>query len=148
MVAGGREIHNLLLMHAKDGMEPLLAQQGEMDKGAERAISYEHVARAQRRMERRHLGHIMRVPGGHEGLQQEARPSMKQGEQVGHREPTPRALPTRLAKGLLPFRRIGHRETGAVDSEGPVAPPPPLVVRRLLADRGRLTQQLLPDAER
>jgi len=49
-------------MHAKDGMEPLLAQEGEMDKGAACAISYEHLSRAHRLMERRHLGHIMRVP--------------------------------------------------------------------------------------
>ena len=45
MGAGGGEIHNLLLMDAKDGMVSLLAQQGEMDKGAERAISYEHISR-------------------------------------------------------------------------------------------------------
>ena len=119
-----------------------------MGKGAERAIPHEHVPRAQRRMERRHLGHVVGVPGSREHLQQEARAGMKQGEQVGHGEPTPRALPTGLAKVLLQFRRIGHRETGPVDQEGAVAPPPPLVVGRLLADRGRPTQQLLPDDER
>ena len=132
-------------MDAKDGMESLLAQEGEMDKGAERAISHEHVPGSQRRMERRHLGHVVGVPGGREHLQQEARPGMKQGEQVGHGKPTPWALPTGLAKVLLQFRRIGHRKTGAVDQERPVAPPPPLVVGRLLADRRRPPQQLLPD---
>ena len=64
-----------------------------------------------------------------------------------HREPTPRALPAGLAKGLLQFRGVGHRETGPVDQERAVAPPPPLVVGRLLADRGRPPQQLLPDDE-
>jgi hypothetical protein len=135
-------------MDAQDGMEPLLAQQGEMDKGAERAIADEHSARAQRRRERRHLGHIMRVPGGRKGLQQEARPGMKQGEQVGHGNPTPRALSTGLAKVLLPFWRIGHRKTGPIDQERPVASPPSLVVGRLLADRCGPPQQVLPDTER
>src|SRR2546427_6788028 len=73
---------------------------------------------------------------------------MKQGEQVGHGEPTPWALPTGLAKVLLQFRRIGHRKTGPVDQERPVAPPPSLVVGRLLADRCRPPQQSLPDTER
>src|SRR5256885_3938969 len=38
---------------------------------------------------------------GRKHLPQEARAGMEQGEEVGHGEPTPRALPTRLAKGLL-----------------------------------------------
>jgi len=129
-------------------MEILLAQEGEMGKGAERAIPYEHVPRAPPRMERRHLGHVVGVPGGHEHLQQESGAGMKQGEQMGHGEPTPRTLPTGLAKRLLEFRCIGHRETRPVDQERAVAPPPPLVVGRLLTDCGRPPQQLLPDDER
>ena len=88
-------------------------------------------------MERRHLGHVVGVPGGREDLQQEACAGMKQGEQVCHGEATPRALPMRLAKVLLQFGRIGHRKTGAIDEERPVASPPPLVVGGLLADHRR-----------
>ena len=82
-----------------------------MGKRAERPIPHEHVPRVQRRMECSHLGHVVRVPGGREHLQQEARAGMKEGEHVGHREPTPRSLPTGLAKVLLQFRRIWHRKT-------------------------------------
>jgi hypothetical protein len=146
--AGGWEIHNLLLMDTQDGVEALLAQQGEMNKGAERAISYEHISRAQRRMERCDLSHVMGVPRGCEHFQQEARPGMKQGEQVGHRDPTPWARPVRLAKVLLQLGCIRHRKTRPVDQERPVASPPPLVVGCLLANRRRPPPQLLPDAKR
>jgi hypothetical protein len=127
-------------MDAKDGMQALLAQEGQMGKGTERTVSHEPVLWAQRRMERRDLGHVVGVPGSREHLQQEARPRMKEGEQVSHGEPTPRTLPARLAKVRLQVRRIGHRKTGPVDQECPVAPPPALIVGRLLADRGRLTE--------
>jgi hypothetical protein len=119
-----------------------------MGKGTEGAIAHEHVPRAQSGMERGHLRHVVRVPGGGEHLEQEAGPGMKQGEDVSHGEPTSRALPTGLAKVLLEFRRIGHRKTGAVHQERAVAPPPPLLVGRLLAGRRRPPQQVLPDHER
>ena len=135
-------------MHAKDGMESLLAQEGEMGKGAERAITDEHISWVQRRMERRHLSHIVRVPGSREDFQEEACPRMKEGKQMGYREPTPWALPIGLAKVCLQFGRIGHRKTGAVDQECAVAPPPPLILGCLLADRRRPPQQSLPDSER
>ena len=119
-----------------------------MGKGTERAVPYEHVSRAQCCMECRDLGHIMGMPGSGKRLQQEARAGMKQGEQMGDGEPTPRLLPAGLPKFLLEFWRIGHRETGPVDQEGAVPPPSPLVVRGGLADGGRPTQQLLEDDER
>ena len=107
-------------MDAQDGMQSLLTQEGQMGKGAARAVSHEHILWAPRRMERRDLGHVMGVPGSREHVQQEACARMKQGEQMGHGEPTPRALPAGWAKGLLPFRRIGPRDTGPVDEAGTV----------------------------
>ena len=145
---GRRAIHNLPLMDAQDGVQVLLTQERQMDKGAERPIPHEHVPRAQRRMERRDLGHVVGVPRGRTHLQQEARPGMKQGEQVSHGEPTPRALPTRLAEVFLQCRRIGHRKTRPIDQERAVPSPPSLVVGHVFADRGRPTQQLLPDHKR
>lgn len=135
-------------MDAQDGREPLLAQEGAMSKGAKRAIPHEHVPRAQGGMERRHLGHVVGVPGRDEHLQQETRAGMQQSEQVGHGESTPRALSAGVAKILWQYWHLGPRETGPIDQEGPVAPPPPLIVGRLLADGGRPTQQLLPDDKR
>ena len=135
-------------MDTKDAMEILLAEKGQMGKGTERPIPHEHVARAPRRMARSDLGPIVWVPGGGEGFEQKARPRLKEGEQVGHGEPTPWALSTRLAKVLWEFRRIGPRKTGPVDEERPVASPPSLVIGGRLADRGGPTQQQLPDDER
>jgi hypothetical protein len=77
---GGCEIHQLPLLDAKDGVEALLVQACQMGQGAERAIAHQHVPRAQPRMARIDLRPILRVPGGREGLQQEARPRMKEGE--------------------------------------------------------------------
>jgi hypothetical protein len=142
------EIDHLPLMDTKDGMEPVLAQEGQMGQGAEGAIAHEHIPRTQRRMEGRHLRHVMGVPGSGERFQYEARAGMKQGEQMGHGEPAPRTLPAGLAKLLLEFWGIGHRETGPIDQEGAVPPPSSLVVGCLLADGGCPPQQLLQDEER
>ena len=135
-------------MDAKDGRQSLLTQAGQMGQGAERAIAHEHLLWAPRRLERRALGQVMGVPGRREHVQQEARARMKQGEQVGHGDTTPRALPTGLATGLLQCWCIGHGNTGPVDQAGPVAPPAALIVGRLLADRCRPPPQRLPDDER
>ena len=99
-------------------------------------------------MERSHRGHVVGVPGGHEPREQEARPSMNEGEQVGHGAPTPRALPPGLAHVLVQFRCIGHRKPGPVDQERAVASPPPLVGGPLRAARCRPTPPRRPDAER
>lgn len=131
MGTSGGEIRPLLLVDTQDRMEALLAQEGQMGKGAERAIPHEPVPWTPRRMKGRHLGHVMGVPGGGAHLQQEACAGMKQGEHMGHGEPTSRPLSAGLAKLLLEFRRIEHRETGPVDQEGAVAPPPPLLLGRL-----------------
>ena len=144
----GRESDHVLLMHAQEGLESLGAQECHMGKGAEGARSHQHVPRTQRRRQRSALGHVVGVPGGREHLPQEAPPGMQQGEQVGHREPTPRALPTGVTNVLLSCRRIWHGNTGPVHQERAVASPPPLVVGRLVADRCRPTQSLLPDDER
>jgi hypothetical protein len=64
------------------------------------------------------------------------------------KDPTPWARSTRLAKVLLECRRIGHRKTGPVDEERPVASPPSRVIGGRLADRGCPTPQQLPDDER
>jgi hypothetical protein len=40
------EIHDLPLMDTKDGMQPVLAQEGQMGKGTEGAISHQDVPRA------------------------------------------------------------------------------------------------------
>jgi hypothetical protein len=119
-----------------------------MGDRAARAIAHEPVLWAPHRMERRDLRHLMGVPRGRAPRQQEARAGMQQGEQVRHRAPPPRALPAGWAKGRVQVRRIGQRATGAIDEEGTVPQPPPLVGRRLFAPCGGLTPQRLPDDER
>jgi hypothetical protein len=143
----GGKIHHRLLLHAKDGMEGLMVPQGQMGKGTARPIPYEPVPRSPQRLERRHLGHVVGMPGRREHLSQETRAGRPQREQVGHGEPTPGALPTGLAKVLLEFRGIGHGKTGPVYQACAVALPPSLVVRRLVADRCCPTQQWLPNDE-
>jgi hypothetical protein len=138
----------VFLVHAEEGVEILLTEEGQMGKGAERAIPSKHVSRPQRRMQCGDARHVVSVPGIRDNVHEEPGPRVKQGEEMRHRDPTARALPPWLAKVLLEFWGIRHRETRPVHQEGAVTPPPPLVLGRLVSGGSGSSQSLLEHDER
>jgi hypothetical protein len=105
------EIDYLLLMHPQEGVEVLLTEERQRGTGAARAIPHEHVSGPQRRMHRGDTRHVVCVPGIRDDFHEQPGSHMTQGEEVGDWEAPARALPSWLAKVLLEFQGIGHRET-------------------------------------
>ena len=73
---------------------------------------------------------------------------MKQDQQVGNGETAPRQLLAGLAKRVLQHRGVRHGTTGAIDPQGAMAQPAPLVewlVLHSLADRA---EQVLEHRQR
>ena len=58
------EVHDVLLMHAADGVHARLHQQGKMRIGTQAPIGHQDIPGAQLRMESDHLGEIMGAQGG------------------------------------------------------------------------------------
>ena len=62
------EVHDLLLMHAEDGMHACLYQQGQMRLGTKASVGHQDITGAQVRMESDHLGEIMGAQRGRQDL--------------------------------------------------------------------------------
>jgi hypothetical protein len=57
------EVHDLLLVHAEDGMHTRLHQQGKMGIGTKAPVGHQDITGAQLRMESDHFGEIMGAQG-------------------------------------------------------------------------------------
>jgi hypothetical protein len=74
-----------------------------------------------------HLGKIMGEEGRNDQLEEYTGAGMEQPQQSCHGEAASWPLPRRLAEGILEGRRIGHRAPRAIDEEGAMPMPPPVV---------------------
>lgn len=98
-----------------------------MRVGTQAPIRHEHIAGGSHRVHLVHLGEIVGQEGRDDQLEEHTGAGMEQPQEVCHGEAAPRPLPRRLAEGILEGRRIGHRAPRAIDEEGPMALPSPVV---------------------
>jgi hypothetical protein len=73
---------------------------------------------------------------------------MKESQQPCHGKATPQPLHVRLAKGVLEGRRIGHGAACAIDKEGAMTRPPPVVRGRSQHRAAEALQQEVKETQR
>ena len=98
-----------------------------MHIGAQASVGDEHIARLSGRVDRLHPGEIVGEQGRDDQLEERPSARMKEPQQVCHGNAAPWPLHIRLAERLLQGWGIRHRAARAIDEEGEMHRPPPVV---------------------
>jgi hypothetical protein len=98
-----------------------------MGVGTQAPIGDEHVSRLSGRVDRLHPGEVVGEEGRDHPRQEHTGACMKQPQEPSDGNAAPGPLLRRLAERVLEGRRIGHGAARAIDEEGVMSMPPPVI---------------------
>jgi hypothetical protein len=101
-----------------------------MSRGTPSPIGHQDIPCVHARMDRLHPGEIVGQEGRDHQLQEHPGARMEQPQEPGDGQAASRPRLRRLAERVLSGRRIGHGASRALDQQGPMTMPPPVVQGR------------------
>jgi hypothetical protein len=129
-------------------MQASLDEEREMSLGTQPPIGHEHITRLEGRMDRLGLCEGMGQEGGNDQLQEHTGARMEESQEVRDGQPAPRPLLRRLAERVLEDRGIGPRACRAIDEEGAMPRPPPVIHGGALHRAAEALEQKVKEVQR